>query len=413
MNEPIDIANYDYVIVGAGFTGSVVARKMAEHNKKCLIIERRHHIAGNMFDEVDENGILVQRYGVHLFHTGSEDVWDVVKDFGDWRVRDNPSRVDFSSDPLTGVSRHNHPFKDSPVEPVAYPFNFSLIDTLWGGGGELKEALLKEFPGRDRVTISELYNSNNKDIIEFASILFELDFRPYTSKQWGIEPGLLDPSVINRVPILLNYGTELVKVKYQRIPKEGFTKVFERMLRHQNIDVMLNVDALLHLKIDFDNNAALWDGKPLPQNATILWTGAIDELAGYKFGKLPYRSLRFDWLTKNVESFQSGLCVAYPIAEGYTRIVEYKKLLSQYAPGVSSIAVEYPMQAEEGMEPYYPILIRDNKALYEKYRLMIDGIPQLVLAGRLADYKYYDMDAAIERALEIARRFYKKGASAV
>ncbi|MDR0708165.1 MAG: UDP-galactopyranose mutase [Treponema sp.] len=425
--QPIDIHNYDYVIVGCGFVGSVVARKMAEQNKKCLILERRRHIAGNMFDEVDENGILVQRYGVHLFHTGSEDVWDVVKDFGDWRVRDNPSRVDFSSDPLAGVLHHNHPFENSFIEPVVYPFNFSVIDTLYGGGGgagasgvlykdkaaELKEILLKEFPGRDRVTISELYASSDKDIIEFADILFELDFRPYTSKQWGVDPEQLDASVINRVPMLLNYGTELVKVKYQRVPKEGFAKVFERMLRHQNIDIALNTDALDHLKIDFDNNAALWDGKPLPQNATILWTGAIDELAGYKLGKLPYRSLAFDWRTEYTESYQPGLCVAYPNAKGYTRIVEYKKLLSQYAPGVTSIAVEYPLQAGKGMEPYYPILTCGNKKLYEKYRLMIDGIPQLALAGRLADYKYYDMDAAIERALEIARQFNKKDAAAV
>jgi UDP-galactopyranose mutase len=424
VNATIDIAKYNYVIVGCGFVGSVVARKMAERHKKALIIERRSHIAGNMFDEIDENGILVQRYGVHLFHTGSEDVWDCVKDFGDWRLRDNPSRVDFSADPLAGALRHNHPFKNAPVEPVVYPFNFSVIDTLYGGGGgqsssgvlykdrarELKEILLKAFPGRDRVTISELYNSNDKDILEFASLLFELDFRPYTSKQWGVEPEQLDASVINRVPILLNYGTELVKVKYQRVPKEGFAKVFERMLRHQNIDVALHTDALDHLKIDFDAGAALWDGKPLPRDATILWTGAIDELAGYKLGKLPYRSLRFDWRTEYMESFQSGLCVAYPNAEGYTRIVEYKKLLSQYAPGVTSIAIEYPLQAGEGLEPYYPILTCDNKRLYEKYRNRIDRIPQLVLAGRLADYKYYDMDAAIERALEIAKRFYKKDA---
>ncbi|MDR1073895.1 MAG: UDP-galactopyranose mutase, partial [Treponema sp.] len=246
--------------------------------------------------------------------------------------------------------------------------------------------------------------------LEFASLLFELDFRPYTSKQWGVEPEQLDTSVINRVPILLNYGTELVKVKYQRVPKEGFAKVFERMLRHQNIDIALHTDALDHLKIDFDADATLWDGKPLPPDVTILWTGAIDELADYKLGKLPYRSLRFDWRTEYMESFQSGLCVAYPNAEGYTRIVEYKKLLSQYAPGVTSIAIEYPLQAGDGLEPYYPILTGDNKRLYEKYRNRIDRIPQLVLAGRLADYKYYDMDAAIERALEIAKRFYKKDA---
>jgi UDP-galactopyranose mutase len=417
VHNAIDIAPYDYVIIGCGFVGSVVARKMAERDKKCLIIERRSHIAGNMFDEVDKNGILVQRYGVHLFHAGNEEVWDCLKDFGDWQLRDDSIAVDFSSDPLEGIVYHNHPFKDSPIEPVHYPFNFSVIDTLYCGGGysvsaqELKEILLKEFPGRDRVTITELYDSNNKNIIEFANLLFELDFRPYTSKQWDIEPEKLDISVINRVPILLNYGTELVKVKYQRVPKEGFTKMFARMLDHRNIDILLHTDALDHLRIDVDTNAALWEDKPLPGGVTILYTGAIDELADYKLGKLPYRSLAFDWQTKYTESYQTGLCVAYPNAKGYTRILEYKKLLNQYAPGVTSIAVEYPLQAGEGNEPYYPILTGDNKKLYAKYRNMLDAVPQLVLAGRLADYKYYDMDTAIERALEIVTLFLKKDAA--
>ncbi|MDR2194667.1 MAG: UDP-galactopyranose mutase [Treponema sp.] len=404
MNNLLDITPYNFVIIGCGFVGSVIARKMAERGKKCLIIERRPHIAGNMFDEVDENSILVQRYGPHTFHTDSEEVWDCLKDFGDWRIRDHLDHVEFSSDPLSGRVYHNHPFQDAPIEPVVYPFNFSVIDTLYGDKArELKETLLTHFPCRDRVTITELFNSHNKDIIAFAELLFELDFRPYTSKQWGVDPETLDISVINRVPILLNYGTELVKVTYQRVPKEGFTKVFERMLYHPHIDMLLHTDALDHLRIDNAAATALWDGKPLPKGVTLVYTGAIDELLNYKLGKLPYRSLRFDWQTKYMESYQPGFLVAYPKAEGYTRIVEYKKLLSQYAPGVTTIAIEYPLQAGEGQEPYYPILTADNKKLYEQYRKIVDAVPQMIAAGRLADYKYYDMDLAIERALEVVK----------
>lgn len=379
---------FDCIIVGAGFSGSVIARKLAEQDKKVLILERRNHIAGNMYDERDAGGIIVQKYGPHIFHANSKEVYDFITKYDAW--------IDYRHCPAVDL--------DGIITPS--PANYTTIDLLYNKNEAeaLKTHLETCYAGRKTVTIPELLECDDPVIKKYAEKLCEMNYRPYTAKQWGISVDEIDPGVLKRVPVRLDYTTGYFDSEFQCMPKNGYTCFFEKLLTHKNIEIMLNTNALDKLKIDTDNKHTLFDGKMI--TTPLVYTGAIDELLNYRYGQLPYRSLRFEYQTKNTDSFLEAPVVAYPKADGYTRITEFKKLPPQNIPGTTVVAFEYPLHANiaNKNEPFYPVLTEDNTALFNRYRSDLNGIPNLFLCGRLAEYKYYDMDAVILRAFEVCEK---------
>lgn len=369
------------LIIGCGLSGAVIARELAEQGKKVEIWERRDHIGGNMYDYVDEHGFLVQKYGPHTFHTNKKFLYDYMCRFEQWQ--------DYK---LTCGA-----VWDGKYTPT--PFNFSTIDTFFP---EKKAKLLKEklkaaYAGREFATVVEVLENPDPDIRGYAEYLFQNDYAPYTAKQWGVSPAEIDPSVLKRVPLRFSYGEGYFDDSYQVMPIHSFTRFFENLLGHPNITVKLGVNALDRLSVSSDS--LLLDG--VNTTIPVIYTGALDELFGHIYGRLPYRSLRFEWKYTERDSVQLAPVVAYPQEEGYTRMTEYKKLPVQDKPG-SSYAVEYPLPYKEGkaMEPYYPILTEASQKQYAQYRELADRIPSLIPCGRLADFKYYNMDQALEVALK-------------
>lgn len=378
----------DIVIAGAGFSGSVLARKLAEEqNKKVAIIERREHIAGNMFDKKNEHGIIVQQYGPHIFHTNDENVYSFVKKYGEWK--------EFILQCKTLI-------RDSFF---VMPFNFEAIDKLYSKekGATLKIKLKEHYRNQNKVTIVELLESDNPLFKEYAKLLCKEDYAPYTSKQWGISTEEIDVNVLKRVPIRLDYEDRYFDDKYQMMPVEGFTKFFEDLLNHPNIEIHTGKDIREFVSIDPKNRKLVY--KNITPDIPFIYTGAVDELLNYQFGKLPYRSLKFEYIHKKIDSFQDVAVVAYPKIGDYTRITEYKKLPIQKIPNITTLAFEYPLQYVHGskQEPYYPILSQESTAIYQKYLNESRNIEKLYLCGRLADFKYYNMDNAIAKALNLAK----------
>mgnify|MGYP002427409431 CR=1 FL=1 len=373
----------DCLVIGCGLCGAVIARHLAEQGKAVVIWERRSHIAGNMFDYVDKHGFLVQKYGPHTFHTKKKELYDYMCRFEQWQ--------DYK---LTCGA-----VWDGKYTPT--PFNFTTIDTFFSleKAQVLKSKLKEAFDGREFATVVEVLEHPEPDIRAYAEYLFQNDYAPYTAKQWGMSPGEIDPSVLKRVPLRFSYQEGYFDDPYQVMPIHSFTHFFENLLDHPNITIELNVEALDHLRVV--NGKLLLDGKEIL--LPVVYTGALDELFGCIYGSLPYRSLRFEWKYEKKNSFQNAPVVAYPQAEGYTRITEYKKLPIQDRPG-TSYAVEYPLPYREGekLEPYYPVLTTESQKQFARYKTLSDKIPNLICCGRLADFKYYNMDQALERAMAIA-----------
>ena len=374
----------DCLIVGCGLSGAVVARELAEKGKRITILERRNHVGGNMYDFVDEHGFLVQKYGPHTFHTKKRALYEYMSRYEKWM----PFRLKCGA------------IWDGKYTPT--PFNFTTIDLFYppDEAERLKLKFLREFSNRTTVPVMEALEHEDADIRGYAQFLFQNDYAPYTAKQWGLEPNQIDASVLKRVPLRFSYDEGYFDDDYEAMPAHSYSKFFETLLNHPNIRVELGVDALNYLTIS-DDKLFLRD-KIFP--GPVVYTGALDELFGGVYGPLPYRSLRFEWKYTERESFQPAPVVAYPKEKGYTRITEYKKLPVQDKPG-SSYAVEYPLPYREGekMEPYYPVLTEESRLRYEKYRALADKIPNLTLCGRLADFKYYNMDEALGKALETAK----------
>ena len=377
----------DCLVVGCGLCGATVARHLAERGKRVSIWERRCHIGGNMHDYVDEHGFLVQKYGPHAFHTSKDELAGFMRRFEEWQ--------DFK---LVCGAQLNGKF--TPV-----PFNFATIDTFYPEkeAAALKEKLARAFAvdgGTRTATVLEALQRPDSDIRGYAEFLFRNDYRPYTAKQWGMPPEEIDASVLKRVPLRFSYDDGYFDDTWQAMPVHSFTRFFENLLDHPNISVELNIDACARLKLE--GAKLLLDGKAA--DFPVVYTGALDELFGFCFGALPYRSLRFEWKYEEVESYQQAPVVAYPQEPGYTRITEYKKLPAQEGRG-TTYAVEYPLPARAGQkqEPYYPVLTEESQAQYARYAALADAIPSLVYCGRLADFKYYNMDQALERALGVCR----------
>ena len=377
------------IVVGCGLCGGVIARKCAEAGFKVSIIERRDHIAGNLFDYHDEHGILIQKYGPHTFHTNKKEIFDYISKFSEWEEYN-----------LTCGAVINNICTPTP-------FNFKTIDDFYSTkeAENIKEHISNYYKEKKTATVLELLNHDDPVIKGYASFLFKHDYSLYTAKQWGIAPEKVDPSILKRVPLRFDYKVGYFDDKYQFMPKESFLNFFTRLIDHPHIEVFLNTDAKEHVKII--ENKIFYDRKELKN--PLVYTGPIDELFNYEAGVLPYRSLRFEFVYENIDSKQDMPVVAYPQVPDFTRITEYKKLPVQNCKG-TTYAVEYPLQyvPNSESEPYYPLLTAESISNYQKYNELSKQIPNLYLCGRLANYKYYNMDQAIEVALRLSKELIEK-----
>jgi UDP-galactopyranose mutase len=390
---------YDCIVIGCGFCGSVIARELAEkQNKKVLVVEKRAHIAGNMYDAYNKEGILVQLYGPHTFVTDKNELLDYVKRFGRWHeyILSADSYIDGQLIPLPFGFRAAEKFYDPPKARTVI------------------ERLKKEFPRKARVPIYMLTSSNDPLVREYGELLCEKDYIPYTAKQWGLSPEQIDPSVIARVKVVLSYDANYMQQKYQVMPDTCFTDVFRNILDHKNITIQLNTDALNYLCLSEGNSTICYQG--LKKGIPVVFTGPIDELFHYIYGHLPYRSLKFVSETYEKDYVQATPFIAYPQAEGYIRVTEYKHLTGQKVNGKTTLIAEYPIEydpnSEDGKIPYYPVITIENLATYAKYRQLADSYSNLYVCGRLGDYRYYNMDQVIERAFEVCNQIlynWKKG----
>ena len=355
---------FDYLIVGAGFAGSVLAERLASQaDKKVLICDRRNHIAGNAYDHYNDDGLLVHRYGPHIFHTNSLEVFEYLSQFTEWRAYQH--RV------LASV--------DGKLVPI--PINLDTINSLYGlslTSLEVEDFLKSVAEPREHVRTSE-----DVVISKIGRELYEKFYRGYTRKQWGLDPSELDAAVAARVPVRTNRDDRYFTDKYQAMPLHGYTRMFEKMLSHPNIKVMLNTDY-----------REIMDFIPFKE---MIYTGPVDEYFGYRFGKLPYRSLQFKHETHAKEQFQPAPVVNFPNEYQYTRVTEFKYLTGQEHTK-TSIVYEFPRA--EG-DPYYPVPRPENAELYKKYKELADQTRGVWFVGRLATYKYYNMDQVTAQALTL------------
>ena len=374
---------YDVLVIGSGFAGSVVAAKLArEAGRKVLIIEKRDHIGGNCYDTKDEHGILIHQYGPHIFHTNIKEVYDYLSKYTQW--------YDYSHEVVAKVAG----------EYIPVPFNLNTLKMVYKEKAEeLSKKLVDIYGYGKRVPILELRQNEDKDIQAIADYVYENIFLRYTMKQWGQKPEDIDPAVTGRVPVLISDDNRYFQDTYQGMPLYGFTPLFEKMLDHENIEVKLSTDAREHLM--FKDDGIYLDGELF--TGQIIYTGALDELFECKYGRLPYRTLTFDFEYMNEDSFQPRAVVNYTVDEDFTRITEYKKLTGQEASG-TTIMREYPSAytGEDGQIPYYAIMNDENNALYNRYVKLVEGYKNFHLLGRLAEYKYYNIDGIVDKALKLA-----------
>ena len=378
---------YDCLVIGAGFAGTVAARELAERGgRRVLVLERRDHIGGNAYDLPDQAGVLIHQYGPHIFHTSNRRVFDYLSRFTRWR--------DYQHRVVANV--HG---TEMPV-----PFNLTSLELAFGKekAAALEQKLIAAYGAEKKVTILELRQNTDPDIAALADYVYENVFLHYTMKQWDQSPEEIDPNTTARVPVFLSRDDRYFQDPWQGMPLEGYTPLFARMLDHPNITVELGVDARTRLTLG--EHGAELDGTPF--TGPVIYSGAVDELFDCRFGRLPYRTLEFRFETYPVDFWQSHGTVNYTVSEEWTRITEFKYLTGQELPGRTTIAKEishaYTGAPEE--TPYYAIISPENNALYQRYRALADGYGSLYLLGRLAEYKYYNMDAIVARALALADR---------
>ena len=381
---------YDAIIVGAGFAGAVCARELAERGgKRVLVLERRSHIGGNAYDCADGAGVLIHQYGPHIFHTNSARVFDYLSRFTAWR--DYQHRV-IANIPAPDGERMTYPV----------PFNLTSLETAYGPeeGARLGEKLMAAYGAEKKVTILELRQNPDREIAALADYVYEHVFVHYTMKQWGQKPEEIDPNTTARVPVFLSRDDRYFQDTYQGMPLGGYTALFERLLDHPGIEVRLGADALASLKVE--GGRITFEGEDF--GGTVIYTGQADELFSFRFGPLPYRTLDFRFETLSQDDFQGYGTVNYTVDEDFTRITEFKHLTGQTLEGVTTIVKEYSRAytGAPGETPYYAIINDENNALYGRYRALSDAIPNLHLLGRLAEYKYYNMDAIVDRALSLS-----------
>ena len=378
---------YDCIIIGSGIAGAAAARVLAEEQgKKVLVLEKKNHIGGNCYDGKDEYGILVHWYGPHIFHTGNEEVYEWLSRFTDWYA--------FGHEVVARVG--------DKLLPV--PFNLNTLKMVYGEekAAVLEKKLVDTFGFGARVPILKLREQQDEDLRAIADYVYENVFLRYTMKQWGQTPEEIDPAVTGRVPVVISYDNRYFGDKYQGMPRDGFTPMFEKMLAHPNIEIRTNTNAKDALVISEKEGKVLLEGQEF--HGTVIYTGPVDELFDCRFGRLPYRTLRFDFEHYDKPDYQGHSVVNYTVSEDYTRITEFKYLTGQKADS-TTIVKEYPFAytGAEGEIPYYAIMNEENNALYRKYADLAAQIPDFHLLGRLAEYKYYNIDAMAAKAIALAR----------
>ncbi len=380
------MSKFDAVVIGAGFAGATVARELADAGKRVLVVERREHIGGNAYDCTDEEGVLVHKYGPHIFHTQNRAVYDFLSRFTAWR--------DYQHRVVANVY--------GQLLPV--PFNLTSLDIAYEDRAPaLAEKLIRTYGAEKKVTILELRQSKDPELAQLADYVYENIFKTYTMKQWGQKPEDIDPNTTARVPIFLSRDDRYFQDAYQGMPQDGYTPLFEKMLDHPGIELRLNTDASEVLTLT-QVGTILVDGELF--KGPIVYTGAVDDLFERRFGRLPYRTLDFVFETLPMDWYQTHGTVNYTVDQDYTRITEFKHLTGQELQKKTTIMKEYSKAytGEEGQIPYYAIINPENKALYQRYADLAGEYGNLYLLGRLAEYQYYNMDAIVARALELAAK---------
>ena len=358
---------FDYLVVGAGFAGATVAERLAaDAGRKVVICDRRPHIGGNAYDHHDDAGVLVHKYGPHIFHTNSREVYNYLSQFTEWRPYQH--RV------LACV--------DGQLLPV--PINLNTVNRLYGT--KFTSFELEEFFRRVAEPRASIRTSEDVIVSKVGRELYDKFFRNYTRKQWGLDPSELDAAVTARVPVRTNCDDRYFTDTYQVMPRHGYTRMFERMLTHPNIMILLNADYR--------------DVRRMIPHRQVIFTGPVDEYFEYRFGKLPYRSLQFEFETRNVPVAQEAPVINYPNENAYTRVTEFKYLTGQ-EHAKTTLVYEYP--CDEG-DPYYPVPRPENAAIYRRYEALADQTPDVHFLGRLGTYKYYNMDQCVAQALSYYRK---------
>ena len=358
---------FDYLVVGAGFAGATIAERLAaDAGRKVVVCDRRPHIGGNAYDCYDDAGVLVHKYGPHIFHTNSRDVYEYLSQFTEWRPYQH--RV------LACV--------DGQLLPV--PINLTTVNRMYGT--KFTSFELEEFFRSVAEPRASIRTSEDVIVSKVGRELYEKFFRNYTRKQWGLDPSELDAAVTARVPVRTNCDDRYFTDTYQVMPRHGYTRMFERMLTHPNIMILLNADYR--------------EVRQMIPHAEVIFTGPVDEFFEYRFGRLPYRSLQFEFETRNVPVAQEGPVINYPNENAYTRVTEFKYLTGQEHPK-STVVYEYPR--DEG-DPYYPVPRPENAELYTLYKELADNQDRVAFVGRLATYRYYNMDQVVAQALATYRR---------
>lgn len=393
--KDIDIESFDAVVVGCGFAGSVVARELAEHGgKRVLIIEKRNHIGGNMYDELDENGILVHRYGPHIFHTDNAGVFNYLRRFAGW--------ISYRHQVLANVNGVHMPV----------PFNKNSMIIAFGKekAQRLIDKLVDTFGDECDVTINELRSQDDPELTEVADYVYKNIFLYFTQKMWGLTPDEVDPSITARVPVRISRDNNYFLDTFQGMPVMGYTALFESILDLPSIEVCLNTEAESVFDLEFESDAEdaglsgiYLHGKKF--EGPIVFTGPLDELFLARFGRLPYRSIDFVYETFDQEYVQPCATVNYTVSEDFTRITEFKHMTRQPNPK-TTIMREYPRAYTDPSKqtPYYAIISEENNAHYERYRRLTETLPNFYPLGRLAEYRYYNMDEIVELALDLSKQ---------
>jgi len=378
---------FDTIIIGAGFAGAVLAERLAnQKQQRILVIDKRQHIGGNCYDCFDDHGVLIHQYGPHLFHTDNKAVFDYLSQFTEWQP--------YQHEVLA--------FIDGQKVPVPFNLNslHSLLPESLANSLELK--LIDHFGYGVKVPILELRNSEDKELKFLADFIYEKIFVNYTAKQWGKKPEDISAEVTGRVPVHISRDNRYFQDKYQAIPAQGYTKVFQNMLDHPHISVMLNTDFKDVFKLDFETGKMQFMHSEF--TGQFIFTGLIDELFASRFGELPYRSLAFKFEHLPVNQFQEKTTINYPNDYDFTRITEFKHISQQVTPG-TTIVREFPQDFERDNPsrniPYYPVFTDENKQILDRYLAFAEQFENITLVGRLAENRYYDMDDIVARALQV------------